>query len=46
MESTIYSTEGLKNLFVSVLDTLTPKEQEVIIRRVGLNGQKETLQNI
>jgi len=46
MESAIYSAEGLKKLFIEVLDTLTQKEQEVLIRRVGLNWQKETLQNI
>ena len=41
----ITNTEIRKN-FVGILSSLTDKEQAVIMRRIGMNGEKETLQSI
>lgn len=42
MTTTTQIAEG----FNSILDTLTEKEKSVIMRRIGFNGNKETLQEI
>lgn len=42
MTTTAQVTAG----FNSILDTLTEKEKSVIMRRIGFNGNKETLQEI
>jgi|GEM_PF-1509132 len=36
----------IENLFFDVLGSLSDKEKKVIERRIGVNGQKETLQSI
>lgn len=40
------STKQIQDSFLSILDWLTDKEQSVITRRIGLQGEKETLQAI
>lgn len=42
MTTTAQVTAG----FHSILDSLTEKEKSVIMRRIGFNGNKETLQEI
>lgn len=39
-------TRNLQSNFLSILEGLTDKEQSVITRRIGLSGEKETLQSI
>jgi len=45
MQATL-SKNNIENLFTDVLNSLSEKERIVIERRIGLNGEKETLQNI
>ncbi|OIP54575.1 hypothetical protein AUK10_00620 [Candidatus Gracilibacteria bacterium CG2_30_37_12] len=40
------NTKQIQDSFLSILGGLTDKEQSVIIRRIGLEGEKETLQSI
>lgn len=40
------STKQIQDSFLSILSGLTDKEQSVITRRIGLGGEKETLQSI
>lgn len=40
------NTKEIQDSFLSILGGLTDKEQSVIIRRIGLGGEKETLQSI
>jgi len=40
------STKQIQDNFLSILGGLTDKEQSVITRRIGLGGEKETLQSI
>lgn len=40
------TTSQVTNSFNAILDSLTDKEKSVIIRRIGFNGEKETLQEI
>lgn len=40
------NTNQIKDSFLSILGGLTDKEQSVITRRIGLGGEKETLQSI
>ena len=40
------TTSQITNSFNAILDSLTDKEKSVIIRRIGFNGEKETLQEI
>ena len=42
MTTTAQVTAG----FHSILNSLTEKEKSVIMRRIGFNGNKETLQEI
>jgi len=45
MEATLTSS-NIEKMFSWVLESLSEKERIVIERRIGLNGEKETLQNI
>jgi len=45
MQATL-TTTNIEKLFSWVLESLSEKERIVIERRIGLNGEKETLQNI
>ncbi len=45
MQATL-TTSNIETLFSGVLESLSEKERIVIERRIGLNGEKETLQNI
>ena len=40
------NTKQFQDSFLSILGGLTDKEQSVITRRIGLGGEKETLQAI
>lgn len=40
------NTDKVTQTFLSILDNLSDKEKDVILRRIGLNWEKETLQNI
>lgn len=40
------NTKQIQDSFLSILGGLTDKEQSVITRRIGLGGEKETLQSI
>lgn len=44
--NTPLNTSAIRDNFLHLLSGLTEKEQSVIIRRVGINGEKETLQSI
>jgi DNA-directed RNA polymerase sigma subunit (sigma70/sigma32) len=37
---------NIETIFQTVLNSLSEKEKNVITRRVGINGEKETLQSI
>jgi hypothetical protein len=43
---TTLNTKQIQDSFLSILGGLTDKEQSVITRRIGLGGEKETLQSI
>lgn len=43
---TTLNTRQIQDNFLSILSGLTSKEQSVITRRIGLGGEKETLQSI
>lgn len=45
MQATL-TTDNIEKLFSGVLESLSQKERIVIERRIGLAGEKETLQNI
>lgn len=45
MQTTL-SQNTIESLFTTVLTSLSEKERTVIQRRIGLTGEKETLQNI
>ena len=45
MQASLTSSH-IEKLFSGVLESLSEKERIVIERRIGLNGEKETLQNI
>lgn len=40
------TTHQITSGFIAILDSLTEKERSVITRRIGFNGNKETLQEI
>lgn len=40
------SRKAIDENFLSILSNLTDKEQSVIVRRVGIGGERETLQSI
>jgi len=42
----VLTKTNIENLFTEVLSSLSEKEKTVIERRIWLNGEKETLQNI
>lgn len=42
----VLSKTNIETLFRNVLDSLSEKEKIVIERRIGISGEKETLQNI
>ncbi len=44
--TTTLNKENITQSFTEILSSLSEKEKKVIERRVGLLGQKETLQNI
>lgn len=46
MSSTTLTNKNIEKSFEEVLNSLSQKEKSVISKRVGLTGQKETLQNI
>lgn len=44
--SATLNAKQIQDSFLSILGGLTDKEQSVITRRIGLGGEKETLQSI
>ena len=46
MSSTTTTGSQIQDLFCQLLTNLTDKEQAVLVRRLGIKGERETLQNI
>ncbi|MDP5039193.1 MAG: hypothetical protein NWP80_01995 [Candidatus Gracilibacteria bacterium] len=46
MTTTQINSQNIINTFQEILKSLSGKEKSVIEKRIGLNGEKETLQNI
>jgi RNA polymerase nonessential primary-like sigma factor len=42
----ITTVAEIQTIFEDILDSLPDKEKEVVVRRIGMYGEKETLQEI